>query len=57
MIGRTRRPGRCGRQRNWLLAPAAPELIDTLAEAGAGDEDAEPDDAPEDDDPGEYGYR
>ena len=37
----------------WLLAPATPELVDTLAAHGAGDEDAEPDDEPELDDPPE----
>ncbi len=37
----------------WLLAPAPPEIIDTLAALGAGDEDAEPDDAPEIADPPE----
>ena len=34
----------------WLLAPAPPELVDTLAVVGAADEDREPDDAPELDD-------
>ncbi len=31
----------------WLLAPAPPELVDTLAALGAVDEDREPDDPPE----------
>ncbi len=40
----------------WLLAPAPPELVDTLAVVGAAEEDheadapVEDDDAPEDDD-------
>ena len=37
----------------WLLAPAPPQLVDTLAALGAADEDREPDDAPEIDDPPE----
>ena len=41
----------------WLLAPAPPEVIDALAALGAGDEDWEPDDEPEDEDPGEPDYR
>ena len=46
--------GGCG---TWLLAPAPPELVDTLAVFEAANEDREPDDAPEDDDPGEPDYR
>ena len=41
----------------WLLAPAAPELVDALAALGPGDEDRESDHPPEDDDPGEPDYR
>ncbi len=41
----------------WLLAPAPPELVDTLAVVGAADEDREPDEPVEDDDPGEPDYR
>ncbi len=41
----------------WLLAPAPPELIDTLAVVGGVGEDREPDDPWEDDDPGEPDYR
>ena len=37
----------------WLLAPAPPQLVDTLAALGAADEDREPDDEPELDDPPE----
>ncbi len=33
----------------WLLAPAPPEIIDTLAALGAGDDDHEPDEPVEDD--------
>lgn len=43
--------------RTWLLAPAAPELVDALAALGAGDEDRDLDDEPEDDDPEEPDYR
>ena len=34
----------------WLLAPAPPQLVDTLAALGAAAEDREPDDEPELDD-------
>ena len=37
----------------WLLAPAPPELVDTLAALGAEGYDREPDDTPEVDDPTE----
>ncbi len=39
----------------WLLAPAPPQLVDTLAALGAADDDREPDDAPEVDAPPEVG--